>query len=57
MLKSLRLINAGFLLGLAFCIWLFSDEIDESARKRKEQRSTNEKFNEIYQHYKEKLDA
>lgn len=42
-IKSLRLINAGFLLGVAFFMWVYSEEIDESARKRE----LNEEFNSI----------
>jgi len=47
MIKSLRLIHAGFLLGIAFSMWLFSEEIDESARKRKARKEIDNEFNSI----------
>lgn len=31
--KSLRLINAGFLLGIAFMAWLYNDEINNEKKK------------------------
>jgi len=49
--KSLRLINAGFLLGMAFCMWLFSEELEKKNQKSYE---SSQKFNDIYNHYKEK---
>lgn len=49
--KSLRLINAGFLLGIAFTCWALG-ETDE--KKKKNPYTPSDEFNDIYNHYKEK---
>jgi hypothetical protein len=52
--KSLRLINAGFLLGIAFTCWALG-ETDE--KENKEPYTPSDKFNDIYNHYNNKEKA
>jgi len=52
--KSLRLINAGFLLGIAFTCWALG-EADE--KENEEPYTPSDKFNDIYNHYKNKETA
>lgn len=54
MIKAIKLINTGFLLGIAFSMWLFSEEIDESARKRKAAKEINNEFNSLVKYYEGK---
>lgn len=54
-IKSLRLLNAGFLLGIAFTMWLMGEEEN---KKNVDWASNNKsKMDDIYNHYKEKQNA
>lgn len=54
-IKSLRLINAGFLLGIAFTCWALGENEEKKDVDSAENNSS--KFDEIYNHYKEKQNA
>jgi hypothetical protein len=47
MIKSLRLIHAGILIGIGLSMGLFSEEIDQSPRKRIACKEINNQFNSI----------
>jgi hypothetical protein len=55
MFKSIKLINAGFLLGLAFSMWLFGDAIERDAKNREESKWAGDNpdaMEAMYQKYK-----
>lgn len=55
-IKSVKLIYAGFLLGIAFMAWLMGDE--EEKKKDVDWAGDNpSKMDNIYNHYKEKQNA
>lgn len=55
LIKSLRLINTGFLLGMAFTCWVLGEE--DKKKKKIEPYTPSDEFNNIYNHYKEKQNA
>jgi len=55
-IKTVRLLNAGVLLGIAITIWLISQEEDK--KKDVDWAGDNpSKMDDIYNHYKEKQNA
>jgi hypothetical protein len=56
LLKSIRLINAGFVLGAVFMLWLMDDDKE---KEKIEPYTPSDEFNNIYNHYnnKEKTNA
>ena len=55
-IKSLRLINAGFLLGIAFTCWILGE--DDDRREKADWAGDNpSKMDDIYNKYKEKQNA
>lgn len=57
-IKSLRLINAGFLLGIAFTMWIIGEEETKNKKKDVDWAGDNpSKMDDIYNHYKEKQNA
>lgn len=55
-IKTMRLLNAGFLLGVAFTMWIMGEE--ENKKKNVDWASDNKsKMDDIYNHYKEKQNA
>lgn len=56
LIKSIRLLNAGFLLGIAFTMWLMED--DKNEKKDVDWAGNNpSKMDDIYNKYKEKQSA
>lgn len=54
-IKSLRLINAGFLLGIAFMAWVMGEE--EKKKPVSWAGNNPSKMDDIYNNYKEKTSA
>ena len=56
LLKSIRLINTGFVLGAVFMLWLMDDDKE---KEKIEPYTPSDEFNNIYNHYnnKEKTNA
>ena len=65
-IKTIRLLNAGFLLGIAFTMWIMGDEEKEKETGRKvygpndpvwANTNLSSKMDDIYNNYKEKQNA
>jgi len=55
-IRSVKLINAGFLLGTAFWLWVMSE--DEKKKKDTDWAGNNpSKMDDIYNHYKDRQNA
>ena len=49
LIKSIKLIQVGFLLGTFFWMWIMSEE-----EQKKKPRQTSDEFEKLYNHYKKK---
>ena len=54
-IKTIRILNVGFLLGAAFIMWLYKDEIE--GNKKIEPYTPSDEFINIYNHYNNKENA
>lgn len=54
-IRSIRLINAGFLLGIAFTMWIMGEE--EKKKSTSWTGNNPSKMDDIYNNYKEKASA
>lgn len=52
-IKTMRILNVGFVLGAAFIMWLYKDEIEGNQNKIKP-RTPSDEFMNIYNHYNNK---
>ncbi len=54
LIKTFRILNVGFVLGAAFIMWLYKDEIESGEKNKVEPYTPSDKFNDIYNHYNNK---
>ena len=52
-INRMRWLSAGVYLGIAFVIWIKGEELNET-KKKSDPYTPSDKFNNIYNHYKEK---
>jgi hypothetical protein len=52
-IKTMRILNVGFVLGAAFIMWLYNDEI-EKGKQKVDPYTPSDEFNNIYNHYNSK---